>query len=43
MIDRGGKLSVQRQCELLDLNRTGVYYNAASGAGEGLGAHAADR
>ncbi len=26
MIDRGGKLSVQRQCELLDLNRTGVYY-----------------
>ena len=26
MIDRGGKLSVQRQCELLELNRTGVYY-----------------
>ena len=24
MIDRGGKLSVQRPCELLDLNRTGV-------------------
>lgn len=26
MIDRGGKLAVKRQCELLDLNRTGVYY-----------------
>lgn len=26
MIDRGGKLSVTRQCELLELNRTGVYY-----------------
>jgi putative transposase len=26
MIDRGGKLPVKRQCELLDLNRTGVYY-----------------
>ena len=26
MIDRGEKLSVKRQCELLDLNRTGVYY-----------------
>jgi putative transposase len=26
MIDRGEKLSVTRQCELLDLNRTGVYY-----------------
>ena len=26
MIDRGAKLSVKRQCELLELNRTGVYY-----------------
>ena len=26
MIDRGSKLPVTRQCELLDLNRTGVYY-----------------
>jgi putative transposase len=26
MIDREGKLSVKRQCELLDLNRSGVYY-----------------
>ena len=26
MIDRGAELSVKRQCELLDLNRTGVYY-----------------
>jgi len=26
MIERGGKLSVKRQCELLGLNRTGVYY-----------------
>jgi putative transposase len=26
MIDRGGRLSVKRQCELLELNRTGVYY-----------------
>jgi putative transposase len=26
MIDQGAKLSVKRQCELLDLNRTGVYY-----------------
>lgn len=26
MIDRGSKLSVTRQCEILDLNRTGVYY-----------------
>ena len=26
MIERGGKLSVKRQCELLDLNRSGVYY-----------------
>jgi putative transposase len=28
MIDREGKLSVKRQCELLDLNRSGVYYTA---------------
>ena len=26
MIERGVKLSVKRQCELLDLNRSGVYY-----------------
>jgi len=26
MIDRGAELSVKRQCELLDLSRTGVYY-----------------
>jgi putative transposase len=26
MIDRGAKLSVARQCELLELNRSGVYY-----------------
>jgi len=26
MINRGDKLSVKRQCELLGLNRTGVYY-----------------
>jgi putative transposase len=26
MIDWEGKLSVKRQCELLDLNRGGVYY-----------------
>ncbi len=26
MIDRGEKLSVKRRCELLDLNRGGVYY-----------------
>jgi len=26
MIDRGATLSVKRQCELLELNRTGVYY-----------------
>jgi putative transposase len=26
MIDQGATLSVKRQCELLDLNRTGVYY-----------------
>jgi putative transposase len=26
MIDREAKLSVKRQCELLDLNRSGVYY-----------------
>jgi putative transposase len=26
MIDRGPELSVSRQCEILDLNRTGVYY-----------------
>jgi putative transposase len=26
MIDRGGQLSVMRQCELLGLNRSGVYY-----------------
>ena len=26
MIDRGEKLTVKRQCELLGLNRTGVYY-----------------
>jgi len=26
MIDQGAKLSVKRQCELLGLNRTGVYY-----------------
>jgi putative transposase len=26
MIERGAKLPVKRQCELLDLNRSGVYY-----------------
>ena len=26
MIDQGAELSVTRQCELLELNRTGVYY-----------------
>ena len=26
MIDRGSELSMTRQCEILDLNRTGVYY-----------------
>ena len=26
MIDRGETLSLKRQCALLDLNRTGVYY-----------------
>ena len=26
MIDQGATLSVKRQCELLGLNRTGVYY-----------------
>jgi len=26
MIDKGDKLSVTRQCALLDLNRTGIYY-----------------
>lgn len=26
MIDRGAELSVRRQCELLELNRTGLYY-----------------
>jgi putative transposase len=26
MIDKKDKLSVRRQCELLDLNRSGVYY-----------------
>ena len=26
MIDRGSQLSVTRQCAILDLNRTGVYY-----------------
>jgi len=26
MIERGGKLPVKRQCEVLGLNRTGVYY-----------------
>ena len=26
MIDRQGALSVKRQCELLELNRSGVYY-----------------
>lgn len=26
MIDRGSELSVTRQCEMLELNRTGVYY-----------------
>ena len=28
MIDRGSELSVTRQCAMLDLNRTGVYYTA---------------
>jgi putative transposase len=26
MIEQGAELSVTRQCELLDLNRSGVYY-----------------
>ena len=26
MMERSGKLTVRRQCELLGLNRTGVYY-----------------
>jgi putative transposase len=28
MIERGGKLTVKRQCELLGLNRTGLYYQS---------------
>ena len=30
MIDKKDKLSVKRQCELLDLNRSGVYYKPVS-------------
>jgi len=30
MINRGGELPVKRQCELLELNRTGVYYTPRS-------------
>jgi putative transposase len=30
MIDRGGKLSVKRQCDLLGLSRSGVYYKPRS-------------
>jgi hypothetical protein len=26
MIEQGSELSVSRQCEILELNRTGVYY-----------------
>jgi putative transposase len=36
MIERGGKLSVKRQCELLDLNRTGVYYTPVAVSAEDL-------
>jgi putative transposase len=36
MIERGGDLSVTRQCKALGLNRTGVYYTPRSVAEEDL-------
>jgi putative transposase len=36
MIDQGAELSVTRQCELLDLNRSGVYYTPRPIPAEGL-------
>ncbi len=36
MIDQGAELAMKRQCELLDLNRTGVYYAPRPVPGEDL-------
>jgi putative transposase len=36
MIDREGKLPVKRQCELLDLNRSGVYYTPRAASEQDL-------
>ena len=31
MVSKDGKLSVRRQCELLSVNRTSIYYKPAEG------------
>ena len=36
MIDRGDKLSVTRQCALLDLSRSGIYYKPVSQSAQEL-------
>jgi len=39
MIDRGDKLPVTRQCDLLDLSRSGVYYTPAPLSAKGYEGH----
>ena len=43
MIDRGAKVSVKRQAQLLDLSRSSVYYEAAADFGTGPWSDAPDR
>ena len=37
MIDKGDRLSVTRQCDLLDLNRSGLYYTPAPLSAKDMG------
>ena len=34
MVDRSGALSISRQCELLGISRSSVYYRARGGSGK---------
>ena len=43
MIDREDELSVTRQCEILDLNRSGVYYKPIPLSPDGQRSDAPDR
>ncbi len=43
MIDKEDELPVTRQCEILDLSRSGIYYTPVADECEGHGADAPDR